>query len=115
VCNLRPEVYDLLHSSGLSPDSLNRSIIHLQRNCSFYPLWDNTNYSYFVHGLYDLSSKLPKEKRINLYPSDISFDWSTTDDMKLKEFWTNLEYRDSLIALNVIRTLDSLRSSGAAR
>ncbi len=113
--NLTPNLDAFLHSEGLSADSVNRALIRFQRNCSFYPLWDNTNYNYFLDGLYRLNSKLPKEEKVNLYPSDIPFQWSTVDEEKLKDLWEHMGNRDSIIASQIIEKLDSIRGSVKTR
>ncbi len=113
--NLSPKLNTFLHSEGLAADSVNRALVYFQRSCSFYPLWDNTNYNYFVHGLYELNSKSPKEEKVNLYPSDIPFDWSAVDEGKLRDLWEHIGDRDSMIASQIIQRLDSIRASGASR
>jgi hypothetical protein len=115
VSNLRPEVDKLLHSESLAEDSAQKIIMHLQRNCSFYPLWDNYNFSYFLAGLYRLNRRLPVESKVNLYPSDIPFDWQTADTASLRKFWSNVGIRDSVIAAQVIDTFEQILNASGKR
>ncbi|MCJ7459857.1 MAG: hypothetical protein MUP17_12855 [candidate division Zixibacteria bacterium] len=115
VSTLNPEVNSFLHTRGLSADSVDRAILNFHRNCSFYPLWEKQNFSYFLHRLYQLNQRLPSENKINLYPSDMPFDWKEMDEARLKLFWDHLDTRDSIIASQIIRKFDQIKKSSAKR
>lgn len=115
VSNLNPHINEFLHTSGLSADSVQKAILHFHRNCSHYPLWEKWNFSYFLNGLYNLNQGLPPEKMIDLYPSDMSFDWSTVDSAGYKKFWDTLGSRDSIMALQIIQKVDEIQVPKAGR
>jgi hypothetical protein len=109
------EVNKLLHEEDLPPDSVDQRVLRFQRNCSFYPLWENYNYSYFIRGLYNLNQSLESDRKVNLFNSDMPFDWNTIDEPLLKAFWNQLGTRDSIIAFQVIRQFDEIRNSPNAQ
>jgi hypothetical protein len=110
LSTLSPSVSRLLKAENLPEDSVERAILHIQRNCSFFPIWENFNFSFFIRQIYDLNQRLPKEQRISLFPSDMPFDWNTVDERGLKEFYDKLGSRDSVMASQIIERFDSLRA-----
>jgi hypothetical protein len=115
VANQTDDINRFLTGGPLPPDSVDRALIRFQRDCSFFPLWDNTNYSYFLRGVYELNCTLPPEKRISVFNSDMPFDWSSADETSVQSFWSGIQTRDSIIATQVIRKFDHLRSIPGAR
>lgn len=109
------EVNRFLHTEHLPPDSVDQLILRFQRNCSFFPIWENYNYSYFLRGLYTLNQGLQRDKKVNLFNSDVPFDWNTIDEPQLKEFWNQLNTRDSIIASQVIGRFDEISNSQEVR
>jgi hypothetical protein len=109
------QVNEFLHAENLPADSVDQIVLRFQRNCSFFPLWENYNYSYFLRGLYMLNQDLQSDKKINLFNSDVPFDWNTIDEAQLKEFWNQLPTRDSVIASQVIQRFDEISGSREAR
>jgi hypothetical protein len=85
------------------------------RNCSFFPLWDKQNFSYFLNGLYNLNQRLAREKKVNLFPSDMPFEWGTMNEDRLKKFWDSIGTRDSVMASQIIQKFDGIRKSAAKR
>ena len=109
------QVNAFLHTEDLPSDSVDKVILGFQRNCSFYPVWESFNYSYFLHGVYNINQGLPQDKKINVFNSDVPFDWNTIDSVKLKAFWDHLADRDSIIASQVIQQFDRIDSSRSKR
>ena len=72
----------------------------------FYPLWACSNRFQLMENLYRLNSALPKDKRIKLRGTDISFDWSTCNDVETYRRFLNEEVdgglRDSVMASNFL-------------
>ena len=115
VSTLNPEINRFLHAEGLPVDSVNRMVMQFQRYCSIFPIWDKYNFSYFIKGLYDLNQRLPGERKVNLFPSDMPFDWHTMNVDRLKEFWDRIRSRDSVIALQIIKKFEEIDKSAAKR
>lgn len=115
VSNLNPKLNAFLHSGALSPDSVRRAISKFQRNCSYYPFWENANFSYLLAGLYGINQQLPPAGKINLYPSDMPLDWSEMDSAKYGKFMASIDSRDSIIASQIIGNFDRIRSSNERR
>lgn len=105
------QVNEFLHAEGLPADSVDKAILWFHRNCLFFPIWEKYNYSYFLRGLYMLNQGLQSDKKVNLFNSDVPFDWNTIDEVRLKEFWNQLPTRDSIIASQVIRGFDKIQKS----
>jgi hypothetical protein len=115
VSTLSPEMTDFLHAEGLPADSVTRMVMHLQRYCSIFPIWDKYNFSYFIRGLYDLNQRLGEEKKVNLFPADMPFDWHTMNVDRLKDFWDRIRSRDSVMAIQIIGKFDEFSKSRTKR
>jgi hypothetical protein len=107
--NLYPQVNEFLHTPGLPTDSVEKAIRYFHRNCSFYPLWEKENFSYFLRGLYTINERLSTAKKIDFYPSDVPLDWPSTDSLSYRKFFATLGTRDSVMAFQIIRKLDEIR------
>jgi len=112
VSTLNPEVNAFLHTDGLTEDSARRRILAFHRNADWVPLWEKENFSYLLRGIYFINQKLRPDQKINYYPSDVPFDWTQMDVSRYRKFVNSLEPgRDSIIALQIINTFDSLKAS----
>jgi hypothetical protein len=115
VSTLRPGISEFLHAEGLPDDSVQQKVLEFHRNSSFYPLWEKQGFSYLLRSLYKLNQSLPKDDKVDLYPSDMPFDWNTMDEAQLREFWDTLPLRDSIMASQIIDNFDHIRNSDAKR
>jgi hypothetical protein len=115
VSTLKPSVREFLHKEGLPADSVSHQVQEFHRNASFYPLWEKSSFSFFLQKLYDLNQRLSENEKVDLYPSDMPFDWSGIDDVQYKRFWDSLSLRDSIIAAQIISNFDHIKSSDAKR
>lgn len=111
LSTLNPELNTFMHTKNLSADSVDRRIRYFQRNCSMWPAWSNKNYTYFMHALYAVNNKLPVEKAINVYPSDIPFSWKGADSLAMIRLKGMLDIRDSIMAAQIIQQFDAIRAS----
>ncbi len=72
----------------------------------FYPLWAKPNRFQLMENLYRLNSTLPQDKRVKLRGTDISFDWSTCNDVETYRRFLDEEVdggqRDSVMASNFL-------------
>ncbi len=117
VSTIKPELDNLIMSENLSPQEIKRRAFTIQRNASFWPLWEKYNYHAFLTRVYKINSRLSKAKKINWYPSDVPWNWyaikDTNDLSKLwrKELKRNGRFvRDSIMAAQIIRVYDSLNA-----
>jgi hypothetical protein len=115
VSTLGPKIREFLHTNSLPDDSVLQKVLEFHRNSSFYPLWEKQSFSYLLRNLYETNQRLSQENKVELYPSDMPFDWSEMDEAKLKEFWNILSSRDSIMASQIIDNFDRIRSSDAKR
>jgi len=115
VSTLQPKIREFLHTNGLPDDSVLQKVLEFHRNASFYPLWEKQSFSYLLRSLYEFNQRLSQENKVDLYPSDMPFDWSKMDEAKLKEFWNNLPLRDSIITSQIIDNFDRIRDSDVKR
>ncbi|HWB24894.1 MAG TPA: hypothetical protein VG738_05410 [Chitinophagaceae bacterium] len=115
VSTLNPALNTFLHTRHLPADTVTQRIIRFQRNCSFWPVWSNENYAFFLHKLYDINNQLPAGKAINVYPSDLPFTWTGADSAAMLQFKTMLAARDSIMAAQVIATFNNIKSSAQPR
>jgi hypothetical protein len=83
VSTLNPALNTFLHTKNLAPDSVTNRIISFQRNCSFWPVWSNKNYFYFLNKLYSINNSLPARDAVSVYPSDLPFTWAVLWHLRL--------------------------------
>jgi len=105
VSTLNPVMNAFLHATELSEDSAESAVRYFHRNCSFYPLWEKANYSDFIRGVWQINQRLPANLKLNLYPSDVPFDWQGMDTTKYRSFWKTIGARDSIMAAQIISTV----------
>ena len=114
VSSLNPSLNDFLHTTNLSKEEQDKQILNFRRDLAWSVLWENSNYTYFLEGIYRLNNKLPTRDAVNLFPSDIPFDWKKADSL----YYTTtvlplLKGRDSIIATQIIQQFDSIKASSA--
>lgn len=113
---LNPKINAFVHSDGLSQDSAVKAILEFHRNCSWAPIWEKENFSYLLRGIYLVNQHLKQDQKINLYPSDVPFDWTQIDTASYRRFWKTLEPgRDSVMASQIIRVFESIRALTSQR
>jgi len=110
------EVNAFVHAEGLTADSVDQPALRFQRNCSDSPLWEKTNYFSFVRSLHLLNQGLPSSRKVDLFNSDVPFDWNTVDTAGLRAFQEHIaDVRDSVIASQIIQKFDEIRKSRVTR
>jgi hypothetical protein len=94
-------------------DNLNQGIASLlafQRDISWYPLWAKNNYHLFLRNLFLLNKSLEPSEKVNLYLTDIPFDWSIISNGT--EYWTaRRQNRDSIMAKNISNHFEKIQNS----
>lgn len=108
-------INNLLLGPDLPASSVDNAVVDFQRNCSIWPLWSNSNLAFLIHRVYELNKKLPFEKKVRLYPSDVPLDWRTMDTTQLQQFWKTAGSRDSIIASQIIERFDAIVRSPMGR
>ncbi|MBI3871671.1 MAG: hypothetical protein HY304_01165, partial [candidate division Zixibacteria bacterium] len=106
--SLNPELNAFLHSDNLPADSVDRAILNFHRNCDWFLMWEKTNFSLFLHGVYAINRTLPPKDKLTLYPSDMPLDWSQMDSAKYAAFQGTLGGRDSVMAAEIIDQFEKL-------
>ena len=81
VSSLNPSLNNFLHTRNLSKAEQQEKIIQFHRNLMWSVMWDPLSYSYLLENLYAINSRLAKEDAVNLYPSDIPFEWKHAADL----------------------------------
>ena len=109
-------VNTFVHAEGLSADSVDQAVLRFQRNCSDSPLWEKPNYSALIRALYRLNQSLTSSRKVDLFNSDVPFDWSNIDEAGLRAFDKQIvDIRDSIIASQIIQKFDEIRASRSTR
>ncbi len=116
VSSIKPKLDELVMAENLKPEQVTELALEIQRNSCLWPVWEKYNYHIFLKNMYYINSRLPAEKKINWYPSDIPWNWYNIKDTNdLSRMWrTKLInkgriIRDSIMALQIIRIYDSLK------
>ena len=112
---LNPALNEFLHADNLPADSVDHGVLNFHRNLNWTPLWEKQNYSFFLHGVYEINRGLPAASKISVYPSDMPFDWSQIDSAGLAAYLSTLGNRDSVMAAQIIDQLEQIRQSSSAR
>ncbi len=115
VSSLDPALNTFLHTRNIAADTVLERIINFQRNCSFWPLWSNKNYSFLLNTLYSLNNNLPADKAINAYPSDLPFTWAGADTSSMLQLRTMIGNRDSIMASQIILKFNQIKNSNQKR
>lgn len=118
VCgrNQEEKINYLLQTEKLSRNSIDSLILEINRNNSLHPLWHNYNFSYFLRGLQNINKNLENNRKINLYPTDVSVDWKNMDSANYKEFWmSKVTFRDSLMADYIINKYETFQQKKTER
>jgi len=117
VSTLNPELNRFMHRDNLSENKVEEKLLYFHRNAVVWPLWEKYNYHYFLKEFYAINRNLPPEKKNNLYPSDVPFNWDMVKNKDdLKDIWNRLirngkkSLRDSIMAAQIMVTYDSLRT-----
>jgi hypothetical protein len=115
LSSLNPALNSFMHTKNLPPDTINKRILFFQRNCSFWPTWTNANYSFFLNKIYSINNSIPEEDAINVYPSDLPFNWNGADTTTILKLKAMLPGRDSIMATQIIAQFDKIKSTGQKR
>ncbi len=117
--NFDKPINDFLHSKNLTEDESRKKAIEIQRNSTWYPLWDSYNYHYLLTGLYKINSTLPAKSKISLHPTDMAVDWNkiltkedVTKNIRNRE---SMVGRDSVMAANITSKIKELEAKGEKR
>jgi len=105
---LNPKLNNFLQNPHLTELEINEQLLYFQRNADF-PLWEKSNFSYFIKGIYDINKEIT-EKKLKMYPTDIWHIEGQPTLEKVRDLWfTKVEHRDSLMADNFIERFDELK------
>lgn len=103
VSSEQKNVEKFLQSENLTENEIEQKALKIYRNIPFFPEWDKTYYYDFLIQLYKLNQNLSSDKKINLYYSDVPFNW---EKIKTKDeynsFMDTINTRDSIIAKQII-------------
>lgn len=114
VSSLNPSLNTFLHTKNLSKEKQSEQILNFRRDLMWSVIWEPSNYTYLLESLYNINSKIAGDDAVNLYPSDIPFDWKKADSLYYKTTILPLiKDRDSVIASQIIRQLDAIRKSSS--
>lgn len=111
--NFDTRINTYLHKTNLSQKQSAQAAIEIQRDATWYPLWGRYNYHYLLTSLYNINKPLKKSEKLSLHPTDMSLNWNevlTKDDVK-KKIFDNMLLRDSIMAHNIIKVINSVKQS----
>jgi hypothetical protein len=108
-------LHDLMSGSLRDHEEIERQVLVIYRNLSYYPLWERYPAYHFLRRLALLNSRLYGNRRIELHFCDLPFSWDGMTPQKYREFLGTLGGRDSSMARYIIRTVDGIRTSDQER
>lgn len=95
------QLNDFLYNSSLTNDEVTKTALQMQRN--MYPLWEKTNYLYFLKNVHTINSKLKDDKKVNVFNLDFGIRWEASEEEKKNQRVTHSSDRDSFIAGEFIK------------
>ena len=117
--NYDDEINNYLLSKNLSPEQSNKKALEIQRNSSWYPLWERYNYHYLLTSLYQINKPLAELQKIKLHPLDIPVHWNeitNAGDILAKILNPVVQDgRDSVMGNNAINLITKIDASGTKR
>jgi hypothetical protein len=103
--NLNPALNRFLQNPRLSEEEINQQVLKFQQDCAF-PLWEKSNFAHFVRRLHEINTRLPDEKKIAHYPTDVFYVEGEPDSVKVRSMLMNMMHRDSIMADRIIRLFE---------
>lgn len=102
----------LLYAKYNNDTEAKNAALQIQREISFYPLWNAFVYHRFLMDLYFINKKLAQEKKIRLFISDRPFSWSNIfTKQQYNKFFDDEDTRDSIMASNIIYNYSKLNEN----
>jgi len=112
VSSQQNKVNSFLKSENLTENEIEQKALEIYRNIPFFPEWDKTSYYDFLVRLYRLNQNLDTSKKINLYYSDVPFNWEKTRTQEQYQvFIDTLNTRDSIIAMQIINNFEKIKKT----
>lgn len=111
------EVLEFIKMDYSNKDLREQELLKLYRNIK-WPVWEKSNFYYFINKINILNSKLDNSKKINLFLSDTKDPDSNQSNSKeayqiyLKN---NKVDRDIVMAQNIIKVFDEVKASNSKR
>lgn len=105
-----------LQKDSLTQNEITKNVLQIIRNNDFEPIWEKYNYPYFLENLYTINQTLPQEKKITIYPSDMSFSWEKTRTafgyyigfIGKNRIKNGAYYRDVIMGENIVKDINSV-------
>jgi hypothetical protein len=108
--NYTEEINQYLQTESKDSTYLDNALNTIIRNYCWEPVWPNSNYPWFLNEIRKLNSNLPHNKKIKVFPCDINYNWENIHSQQQVLYYDMLP-RDSIMAVNVIERLDSLKAN----
>ncbi|NIR46222.1 MAG: hypothetical protein GWN99_17480 [Gemmatimonadetes bacterium] len=112
--NLQSRLDAVFATGGLSDPELAERLLPIYRDLSYYPIWDNYNFYWFIEQLYRLNESLASDRHVRLHLSDMPFDWSGMNGARYEEFKSGLGRRDRVMAEQITAGYRALLASADA-
>ncbi len=108
VYHKRDELNKVLQANYRNNTDFNKALAEVNFNLQWLPVWEKTNWIQFQKDIYHINRKLPANKKINVYPTDVQFSWEYNKNITAKEFkrfFNSLEHRDLIMGNNAVDAL----------
>lgn len=113
--SIRDRMSKFLTETNLDDDQIEKGALDIYRNLTWFPVWDKTNFFEFIKKTHRLNRGLAADKKIMIYPCDMSVDLDATTPKKYKAFSSKLGERDKFMADSVINSFKYFQKNGAKR
>ena len=110
-----PDIDSFLTDASLPEKEIDRKVLSIYEELSFFPLWDKTNFGEFLKGIHRINRALSGAERIHLIPTDQAFDWRGMTREKYREFEKGLGERDKAMADWIVEKMSAIREGPERR
>jgi len=101
---------DFVNSENLDEEEIREDLGELSL-CTYANInWNGRPFFKFLRDVYDINQSLNNAEKIQIFPSNLPFEWDTLSNQNFKQALKYLSNRDSISAYNIIESFDSLNS-----
>jgi hypothetical protein len=112
VSNMDSVINSFLQSERQDSLTIRKEVTSIFRDIDSSPYWHCYSYPWFLVELHKINQTLPEDKKISWHPSASEFDWSKCRNANdYKTYNHTIVNRDSMIAQNIIKRFDKIRSN----
>lgn len=105
---------EFLLSKNIFFEDSEKRLLNVYRDMFDQPYWEPYSYPWLINTVFNINQNLPSNLKIQIHPSDFSFDWSKIKSVEdYKKYYNSQNYRDSVMCINIAKKYDKLKKKKA--